>query len=605
MNRSRAGLLGFAAISPPASLAEGARYPTAKAYRDFLNRAARDPAAFWLEMAADLHWAEPPRSIGGPGDWFPGGRLNLTVACLDVWIEAEAGGREALIAVDGQSRTSLSFNALMSRVGILCARLERLGLTPGDRVLLALPRGYELWCAVLATLRLGLTCVPLDPGLGDPGRVRRRAEAASVAAALTSQAEVSAGTVGDFDALPVKARDVLEPTWERDAFAPPAPVLVDPMHPAFVLADAGGRVFSLPTAGAGLHGLSAYLHLLDGRGPGDLHWFQTPAHHASFLTGSLGAMVAGGRVVAPVTGVLGDPDSFIKTLAQISPRVVVIQAKILDRVVSACQQGDGDPCGAGPELLVVDGVSVSPTFYQYLRHGLFDGRTHVVQVLSRPEAAGFVAGPHPGATPVKPAAAGPGAPGLALTVVDPQGRRCQPNHGGLLALDAIVPGLALELQQNPPPVPLGLRVRVDPDGQIWSVGEAKVSLPDEERIPSTEVEAHICSLPEVEACAVVVVRDGGGRARSRAYVKGPEGEMALAEIRRSVAEQLGPEAVPDVIQLVPDLPVSRSGKLLRSVLRRIASGDTEGLDELGQVSDPGLVGTLVRTGRELDTQGGD
>ncbi len=601
---SSPGLLGFAAISPPPALAASALFPSAKAYREFLGRAARDPSAFWLDLASDLRWAEFPKAAGGPGDWFPGGRLNLTVSCLDAWIEAEAGGQEALIALDGQSRTSLSFNALMSRVGILCARLQGLGLQPGDRVLLALPRGYELWCAVLAALRLGLTCVPLDPSLGDPGRVRRRAEAASVAAALTSQAEVSAGTVGDFDALPVAAKDVLEPTWERDAFAPPAPVLVGPMHPAFVLADASGRIFSLPTAGVGLHGLSAYRYLLDGRGVGDLHWFQTPAHHASFLTGSLGAMVAGGRVVAPVTGVLGDPDSFMQTLAQIAPRVVVIQAKILDRVAAACQQGDGDPCGAGPELLVVDGVSVSPTFYQYLRHGLFDGRTHVIQVLSRPEAAGFVAGPHPGATPVKPAAAGPGAPGLALTVVDPQGRRCQPNHGGLLALEQDVPGLALELQQNPLPVPLGLRVRADRDGQIWSVGEAKVALPDEARIPSTEVEAHIASLPGVEACAVVVVRDGGGRARSRAYVKGPEGAAELEAIRRAVAEHLGQAAVPDVIQPVPDLPVSRSGKLLRSVLRRIAAGDTHGLEELGQVSDPDLIGTLVRSGRDLDAQGG-
>jgi acetyl-CoA synthetase len=593
----RKGLFGFAAINPPSSLSAGARFPSARAYRDFLQQVDADPVAYWNELAGLLHWTEPPAGPGGAGAWFPGGRLNLTVACLDQWIENDAEGDEALIALDGQSRTAFSREELLSRVGILCDRMRDWQLEPGSRVLLALPRGYELLCAVLAGLRLGLTCVPLDPSLGDPGRIERRAEAAGCQAALTTEAEIEAGTVNGFERLPVSRRTVLEPTWERDAFAPPAPVAVDAMHPAFVLADASGRVFSLPTAGVALHGLSAYRCLLDGRGPGDLHWFQTPAHHASFLTGSLGALISGGRIAAPVTGVITTAGRFLEALREVGPRVVVIQAKILDKVVAACKQIDDEgPCGAGPALLVVDGVSVSPTFYQFVRHGLFDGRTHVVQVLSRPEASGFLAGPHPGATPVRPASAGLNAPGLRLVAVDSNNRVCRPNHGGLLALERVPPGLALELQQNPPPVPLGVRARMDADEQIWSVGEAKVELPDQTRIPSTELEALIASLPEVDQAAVVVARDARGRVHTRAFVKEAEGSAHSdlpARVRAAVAERFGPAAVPEAVQRVPDLPYSRSGKLIRSVLRRVAVGETDGLEDLGLVTDPELLDALI------------
>jgi len=591
----RAGLLGLATVQPFGFLAQGARFKNADDYHDFLERSWIDPLAHFAGLAEHLVWEAPPERIGEPGNWFPGGRLNLTVSCLDKWLASGQGTDPVLVALDAQEHTSLTRDEIFSRMGAVCDRLQALNLVAGDRVLLVLPRGYELLVSVLAVLRLGLTCVPLDPSLGDLDRIRRRAEAAGCQAAVTGEAVLGGSVRSRWNELDVQKRLVLEADWEHDGSVPPAPVGVLAMHPAFVLADRNGRVFSLPTCGVAVHGISAYLYLLDGRGCGDLHWFQTPAHHASFLAGSLGALIEGGHIATPVTGAVARADRLLEAFARVRPRVVVIQAKILLRAL-AQWQAHGEPAleGYSPDLVIIDGISVAPSFYNEVRTSLFRHRSHLVQVISRPEVCGFIAGPQPALTPVKPACAGQAAPGIGLSVIDSLGEACAPHHGGRLALDRALPGLAVELQDHLPPIPLGLKARRDSNRDLWSVDEVQIDPPVHERVPTTEVEAFISSLPGVDQAAVVRVRDTTGRLHTRAFVVVNEPGVVEA-IRGEVTERFGKAEELQAIQVVSSLPISRSGKLLRTVLRRVAVGDTDGLDQMRWVCDPDVIRELIAT----------
>jgi acetyl-CoA synthetase len=185
------------------------------------------------------------------------------------------------------------------------------------------------------------------------------------------------------------------------------------------------------------------------------------------------------------------------------------------------------------------------------------------------------------------------APGVDLAVVDERGAPCPPAHGGVVALRRITPGMPLELQRQKPPLTVGVRARQDREGRLWTMGDVSLPRSDEDALALPEQEAVIAALPGVDGVAVVRYTDGAGVPRSKAFIKLQGGEQALEEIRRTLQRRFGARAVPDGFQVVAELPYSRTGKLLRSVLRRIASGELDGVEELSSLVDPALLRGLV------------
>ncbi len=577
----RATLLGLGRVEPPPGLRAGARISEAAAYAALLARAGEEPAAYWAELARELPWQTPFAEAGGPGVWFAGGRLAVAEACL-----AGRGEEPVLTAWDGQAATTWSRAELGARVAALAARLAAWRLAPGARVLLALPRSAELLAAELACLWLGLTCVPVDPKLGDPGRVERRGQAAGCRAGLCepAAAELLCG-------LPLRL--VLEPGWERAPAAPPEARALEPMHPAILHHETSGQAFCVPAAGLLLSALSAYRHLLDGRGPGDAHWLEVPAHHSTFAAVALGALAGGGRLIIPRARAVETGDDLGRALAACRPRVVVLQARALARFAPEGAAAESGPRLSGPQLLVVEGEAVSPGLYRAARERLFDGQTHVVQALCRPEAGGFVAGPCPAAQAVRPASVMQAAPGFQVQVVDERAQPCPANYGGLLALRAAAPAVALELQRHAPPLVLGVRMRVDREGLLWTMGEVRVERPEEAQVATSELEAMIAALDGVDQVAVVRFQAPGQAARTWAFVQSARGPGLAEEVQARLRERLGAEAPPVALQIVRELPYTRSGKLLRSVLRRIAEGDTQGLERAEAAADPEAILRLL------------
>jgi acetyl-CoA synthetase len=589
----RMSLLGLGRMEPPAGLRAGARISEAAAYAELLRRAEQDPPGFWAAQARGLSWQTPFAEAGGPGVWFAGGRLNLVQTCL-----AGRDEEPVLTAWDGRAAATWSRAELRARVGALAAAFRAWGLPPASRVLLALPRSAELLAAELACLSLGLVCVPIDPQLGDPGRLERRGQAAGCKAGVCepAAAELLHG---------LTRRLLLEAGWERAPAALPEAQALEAMHPAVLLHESSGQAFTLPAAGLLVSALSAYRHLLDGRGAGDTHWLQVPAHHSTFAAVALGTLAGGGRLVLPRARSVQTPEELGRALGACKPRVLVVQVRSLQRFAAP----EGAPADAaaprlsGPQLLVIEGEAVSPGLYRAVHERLFDGQTHVVQALCRPEAGGFVAGPCPAAQAVRPASVMQAAPGFQVQVIDERGQPCPANYGGLLALRAAAPSVALELQRLAPPMPVGVRMRIDREGLLWTMGEVRVDRPEESQVATSELEAMIAALEGVEQVAVVRFQAPGQEARTWAFVQSARGPGLAELVSARLRERLGPEAEPVSVQVVRELPYTRSGKLLRTVLRRIVEGDTQGLERVDAAADPGVIVRLLASCTPPD-QGG-
>jgi acyl-coenzyme A synthetase/AMP-(fatty) acid ligase len=578
----RARLLGLSAYEPTERLRADASCTDPRAYHEFLEGSRSD--AYWLSLAAEIPWSVPPTLARDGDDWFPGARFNLGSAVLD------RAARTPLVESGDRTR-SLERDDLERLAHGLVSLLADTGLAPGQRVCVALSSGAEAVAALAGCWLRGLAVVPADLDRDGAALVRRATE--SGCRLVVTDAAASTGPARErvrdlpFGPLPVLVWNRASAPDERPI--PPPAFPAD--HPAVVYPEPSGPCFTIGAAGVAVTGLSSLRHLADGRGAGDSILLLLPLHHSAFASLLAGALLSGQTVV--LASAL-DPAAVGGALRGGGPRVASTTAEL----AAPLARDDGPRGVPGPALLLVEGESVEPGLIRALRESVFDGGTHVVQVLSRPEVGGLVAGPGAASTPVRAGSVSLPAPGFSVAVVDAKGERCPPGHGGRLALEGPVPSLAAELSRGEPPHVLGVRARTDREGALWVMGELPVERPEEERVPLPELEAVIAAVDGVAEAAVVRFPDVDGAIRTRAFVA-PVGNPALLDrLKRAVTDRLGEKAVPDAFQFVTRLPHSRSGKLLRSVLRRVSAGEIEGLDDVSVVADPEVVRELVE-GRKL------
>lgn len=589
----RRRLLGLASYMPPPELSRGARFASAQEYQAFVDDTRRRPDAFWASFIETVRWRTAPRGVGGPGDWYPGGQLNLVETCLD------AAGPVPLrvpaicqVQLETGQTTFLTRAALLRRIDALEARIvDTLHPAPGDRVFIAVPDAEAMIAAVLACLRRGLTCVPQNVGYPRE-RLARRFEASGCKAEIRGP-DVPSASGGASRQL------VLEPGWDQIEGKGLEPVAVSSMQPAFIVGDNSGQLFTLPTAGFLVQAISSYRHLLDGRGQGDLLWLQTPSHHTSLLAAAIGTLTDGGQIGVLPEVVSDSAASFLRVIDALRPRCLLSNWKRLLRVVTQAADAGQAAATRGPDILILEGEMVEPRDYRFIRDTLFQGSTHVVQVISRPESGGFVAGSYPPVSSSRPSAVGTAAPGFDLTVVNTNMTEAELGRGGLLALRRAAPGLALELQRLDPPLALEVKARLDSAGHIWPMGEGKVPRQIARPVAIRELEAALASLKGVEQVVVIRFQDEGGEERMTAFVKPePGATVDLDAMRRHVEEQFTPDSMPDQFLIVRELPHSRLGKLLRGVLKRIAAGEPIHPEELALITDAEVVEDLIKQRRD-------
>lgn len=630
-------LAGEAPIPAPGWLAERAPvdYETERA------RAAADPDGFWAEKAAAIEWDAPWHTVRRfePPEhaWFEGGRLNVTVSCVDRHARGERRTKAALIwlSEDGEERT-YTYGRLYREVNRFANALAALDVGVGDRVVLYMPNTPEGVIAMLACARLGAIHSVVYAGIG-AGALRARIEDAGAKAVVCSDFTYRRGrpvplkpivdeAVRDLTCVEhvVVHRRQRRPGGSRPGDAPAAfaserevdfydvqaphaihrePATVDAEHPLFILYTSGttGRPKGVVhTTGGYLVGVTYLARAFLQIGERDIYWCTSDlgwaVGHSYIVYGPL-------SVGATIVFREGAPDwptpDVTWELAERFGVDIMFTAPTAVRMWMS--HGADAPAKfdlSRLRLLACAGEPLNPEAHRWAQRNLVgQGDGFVVDNWWQTEIAAPVLATFP-SFEARPGRVGKPVPGAAVAVVDPTGQPLPANTGGLLVLTAPVPWMLRTIwndharyeaywRQIPGLYVAGDVAVIDDDGYVAVLGRADDVLNVAgHRIGTADVEGSLLRHPAVAESAVVGLPDPIKGERIKAYVVVRPGEAAgpglVASLKDHVRQDLGPIAQPSEIEVRASLPKTRSGKIVRRMLKAEAMG-----------VDPGDLSTLA------------
>jgi acetyl-CoA synthetase len=621
-------------------------------YDELYRRSLDDREAFWLEAARRLDWTTPPDralELREPPTfgWYPGGRTNLSTNALDRHVDAGRGDTTALIALDERgSRRSLTYRELLDEVERVAGGLRSLGVGKGDRVTIYMPTSAEAIVAMLATVRIGAIHCVVFAGFG-AGALGDRIRASGSRLVLTTDVTYRKGKDVDLlgivdDALATDRGDVERVVVLRrnDASRPPREGELswdELLHagsghdggvadtaaedPAFILATSG----TTAKPKLAVHGHGGYgVHIAS---MGD--WvFRLRAGETWWSTSDIGWVVGHSYIVyAPLMagaatiaweGAIDHPDadnpwSIIEregvTGVFTSPTAIRLLMRYGEEVP---RRHDLSTL----ERLFSAGEVLNAPAWEWLQRTVFQDRVPVIDHMWQTETGGPIFGnPYGvGLLPIKPGSAGLALPGIEADVVDGDGRPVGVGEKGIMRIVRPFPGLIATLWGEPEryvtdywdKIPGGYYVgdaaHVDEDGYVWFAGRADeiIKIADH-RIGTIEVETAFMRHPAVAEAGITGVPDQLRGQVIEAFVALRAGREPSDELRReliqTVRHELGPLAVIKDVSFVAMLPKTRSGKIMRRVLKAVAVGHDPG--DLSTIEDEGSVDEARRAVEEL------
>jgi acetyl-CoA synthetase len=621
-------------FDPPPAVAERANV-TADAY----DAAAKDRIGFWEEQARRLDW-HTPWTTALEWDlpyakWFVGGRLNVAYQCLDRHVAAGRGEQVAFHweGEPGDTRT-ITYAALLGEVSKAANALTELGVRQGDRVAIYMPMIPETAIAMLACARIGAPHSVVFGGFSAEslsGRIldadarvvitadgawRRGAVTAlkpAVDEALESCPDVRAVLVvkrtGN-DVAWTEGRDVWwhdvvdrQPeTHEAKAF--------DAEHPLYILYTSGTTAKPkgiLHTTGGYLTQV-AYTHhaVFDLKPESDVYWCAADigwvTGHSYIVYGPL----ANGATSVMYEGLPDYPDKD-RWWATVEKYRVTILYCAPTAIRTFMKWGEEHPAKhdmSSLRILGSVGEPINPEAWMWYRRVIGGDRCPVVDTWWQTETGAIMISPLPGVTSAKPGAAMRPLPGISAEVVDNAGHAVAPGGGGYLTLTEPWPSMLRGIwgddaryretywSRFPDRYFAGDGAKLDDDGDIWLLGRVDdVMNVSGHRISTAEVEHAIVGHPSIAEAAVVGATDAttGQGIVAFVTVKGgvDDGAAFAAELRQHVAKEIGPIAKPRQIIFTPDLPKTRSGKIMRRLLRDVA--ESRPLGDVTTLADPSVV----------------
>ncbi|MFC0040740.1 acetate--CoA ligase [Actinomadura rayongensis] len=611
---------------PPAELAESANV-TAAAYEE----AANDRLGFW-ERQADrlawskrwdevLDWTNPPFAR-----WFVGGELNVAYNCVDRHVEAGLGAKVAYHweGEPGDTRT-LTYADLRREVSKAANALLELGVRKGDRVAIYLPMIPELPIAMLACARIGATHSVVFGGFSADA-LRTRIDDAQARVVITADGGYRRGkpsalkpTVDEAvaDAPSVEhvlvvrrtGEDVAETdrdVWWEDVVERQSdqhtPEPVDAEHPLFILYTSGttGKPKGILHTSGGYLTQTAYTHwaVMDLKPEKDVYWCSADI---GWVTGH--SYIVYGPLANGATSVMyeGTPDTPHRGRwwDVIAKYKVTTFYTAPTAIRTFMKWGDDIPARydlSSLRVLGSVGEPINPEAYVWYREHIGANRTPVVDTWWQTETGAIMISPLPGVTEGKPGAAMRPLPGIVADVVDDHGESVPNGGGGFLVLKEPWPSMLRTIWGDDERYVktywsrfdgmyfAGDGAKKDEDGDLWLLGRVDdVMLVSGHNISTTEVESALVSHPKVAEAAVVGSTDPVTGQAIVAFViprgaagEEVEGEAFLQELREHVSRKLGPIAKPRQIMIVPELPKTRSGKIMRRLLRDVAENRSIG-----------------------------
>ena len=610
---------------------------------------AVDPDAFWLAQAKRLDWVTAPTVAGDwsfdEADfhirWYADGTLNLAANCLDRHL-ATRGDKVAIIFEGdepGDGR-SLTFRELHDLVGRFANLLRREDVKRGDRVMIYMPMIPEAAAAMLACARIGAVHSVVFGGFS-PESLASRIEDTGARVVITADEGVRGGkriplkanvdaacalSGAAIERVIVVARTGAQIAWhpqrdvrwedERDALSPDCPtVAMDAEDPLFILYTSGstGKPKGVVhTTGGYATYVATTFDWVFGAREDDIFWCTADV---GWITGHsytvYGALLNGATTVM-FDGVPSYPDAgrMWETCDRLG---VTIFYTAPTAIRALMREGDG-PVTAHPRsslrLLGTVGEPINPEAWEWYWRVVGDGRRPVVDTWWQTETGGIMIANFPGAMVMKPGSATRALPGIEPLLVDAEGGELHGEASGNLCLRASWPGQMRTVWgdnarffQTYFSTYKGLYFtgdgcRRDADQYYWITGRVDdVINVSGHRIGTAEVESALVAHPLVAEAAVVgAAHDLKGQG-IHAFVTlnaGEEGSDALkAELNREVRKHIGALATPESIQFAPALPKTRSGKIMRRILRKLAEGDTESFGDISTLADPAVVAALV------------
>ena len=603
----------------------------ANAKADLYDRAAADREGFWAEQARRfltwendftqvLDWSEAPVAR-----WFVGGRLNAAVNCVDRHVAQGLGDRVAIhfVGEPGDTRT-ITYADLHEQVQRAANALAALGVGEGDRVAIYLPMIPEAAIAMLACARLGAPHSAVFGGFSADA-LRTRIADAEAKVVITSDGgyrrgkasplkpAVDAALEGDTpvehvlvvrrtgeDVAWVEGRDL----WWHEALEQAAPTheakAFDAEHPLFILYTSGttGKPKGIFHTTGGYLTQVAYTsyNVLDIHPDTDVFWCTADI---GWVTGH--SYMVYGPMSLGATQVMyeGTPDTPHQgRWWEIIEQHGVTVFYTAPTAIRACMKwGEDIPKKfdrSSLRLLGSVGEPINPEAWIWYRRVIGEDRCPIVDTWWQTETGAIMISPLPGVTATKPGSAMTALPGISADVVDDSGTPVANGQGGYLVLTepwpAMLRGVWGDHQRYvdtywsrfPGLYFAGDGAKKDEDGNIWVLGRVDdVMNVSGHRLSTTEIESALVSHPKVAEAAVVGATDAmTGQAvvafvilRAEAIEEADEvgeGEDLVAELRQHVAKEIGPIAKPRQIMIVPELPKTRSGKIMRRLLRDVA-----------------------------------
>jgi acetyl-CoA synthetase len=618
----------------------------ANAQPGIYEKAAADPVAFWEEQARGLTWGEPWTQAlewNAPfAKWFVGGKLNVAVNCLDRHVEAGLGDRVAFHweGEPGDTRT-LTYRDLLGEVCRAAHALTELGVRAGTTVAIYMPMIPETVAAMLACARLGAPHTVVFGGFSSDalkGRIldcnaqlvitsdggyRRGAPSAlkpAVDDALADCPDVGKVLVVRRTGQDVgwtEGRDI----WWHDLVDRQPDThqaeLFDSEHPLYIMYTSGTTARPkgiLHTSGGYLtHVAATHRLIFDIKPDTDIFW---TGADIGWVTGH--SYIVYGPLANATTSLMyeGTPDTpgRDRWWDLIERYRVNILYAAPTTIRTFMKWGEELPAAhdlSSLRLLGSVGEPINPEAWVWYRTHIGGGRCPIVDTWWQTETGGILITPLPGITATKPGAAMTAFPGVSADVVREDGTSVGNGEGGYLVLDQPWPGMLRGIwgddqryretywSRFPGRYFAGDGAKRDEDGDIWLLGRIDdVMNISGHRISTTEVEHALVSHPAVAEAAVVGASDAvtGQAIVAFVTIKGgleaeaEGGDTLVGELRDHVAREIGPIAKPRQILLTPELPKTRSGKIMRRLLRDVA--EQRELGDVTTLLDPAVVSAI-------------
>jgi acetyl-CoA synthetase len=616
-------------------------------YRDMYERAARDPDGFWAEQARRIAWMQPPTKIknasfGGNVSikWFEDGTLNASASCLDRHL-ATHGDRVAIIWEGDDPATSkqVTYRELHEQVCRLANAMLGLGVKPGDRVTIYLPMVPEAAVAMLACARIGAIHSVVFGGFSpdslsnrlqdcesellitaDEGRRGGRTVAlkANADAALKScpgvknviVVRVTGGKVAMQDG---RDHDYATLCAQASPDCPPREMSAeDPLFILYTSGSTGKPKGVLHTTGGYMVWASFTHEYVFDYQPGEIYWCTADVGWVTGHTYILYGPLANGATTLMFEGIPNYPDSS-RFWQVVDKHKVNIFYTAPTAIRALMRDGEGPVRKTSRRSLRIlgsVGEPINPEAWLWYHRVVGEHRCPIVDTWWQTETGGILISPLPGATALKPGSATLPLPGVRPMIVDGDGHELHGACEGNLCLAESWPGMMRTVFGDHDRFVqtyfstfkglyfTGDGARRDADGYYWITGRVDdVINVSGHRMGTAEVESALVSHPKVAEAAVVGYPHDIKGQGIYAYVTLKLGEEPSDELRKElvgwVRKEIGPIASPDAIQWAPALPKTRSGKIMRRILRKIAANETDSLGDVSTLADPAVVTELV------------